>query len=84
MNGSFLRTPGLQLGAYTVTGFCKAHGIGRSLFYKLQNINKGPRTFKAGRKTLISVEAAANWRRQMENETEQGSAPDQSIAGDAL
>ena len=69
MNGSPLRAPGPRLGAYSVSDFCEAHGIGRSLFYKLQSANKGPRTFKAGRRTLISDEAAAEWRRLMEAET---------------
>ena len=82
MNGSPFRAPDPPLGAYTVAGFCEAHGIGRSLFYKLQSVNKGPRTFKAGRKTLISVEAARDWRRRMENETEQAVAANQSTAGD--
>ena len=84
MDSSPFRAPDPPLGAYTVDGFCDAHGFGRSLFYKLQCANKGPRTFKAGRRTLISVEAAAEWRRRMENEAEQAAAANQSTAGDDL
>lgn len=52
---------------YTVTEFCAEHGgISRVLFYKLQKEGRGPRLMKVGRRTLISAEAAADWRRQME------------------
>jgi len=37
--------------------------------YHLVNAGKGPRLMKVGRRTLISVEAAADWRREMEAKT---------------
>jgi predicted DNA-binding transcriptional regulator AlpA len=52
--------------AFTIDEFCKAHGIGRRLFYKLLQRNEAPATFKAGARTLISTEAAASWRRELE------------------
>ena len=56
--------------AYTVLQFCAAHGgMSRSAFYQLIKENRGPRTFKIGRRTFIGAEAAAEWRRRMEAET---------------
>ncbi len=56
------------LGAYGVDGFAKAHDVGRTLVY--EEIRKGRlRTFLVGKRRLISVEAAAEWRREREEET---------------
>ena len=55
-----------ELGAYSVIGFCTAHGISRGMFYKLTGNGLGPVTFKVGTRTLVSVESAADWRRRME------------------
>jgi predicted DNA-binding transcriptional regulator AlpA len=54
----------------TVNAFCAAHSISRSLFYRLVKDGRGPRVTKINNKTLISSEAAANWRERMERETE--------------
>ena len=51
---------------YSVSDFCHQHGISRGLFYRLLREGRGPRIIKAGRRTLISHEAAEDWRRQME------------------
>ena len=51
--------PLYELGAYNVLGFCLAHGLSRSTFYALRRAGDGPRIMKCGRRTLISVEAAA-------------------------
>jgi len=51
---------------FTVTEFCQAHRISRSHFYDLTRHGHGPRIIKAGNSTLISVEAAAEWRQRME------------------
>lgn len=50
----------------SVSDFCRAHGISRAMFYKLTKEGRGPRTAKVGRRTLISQEAAEEWRREME------------------
>jgi len=50
----------------SVKQFCADHGLSRSFFYKLVATGKGPRLIKLGARTLISVEAAAEWRRLME------------------
>jgi predicted DNA-binding transcriptional regulator AlpA len=52
--------------AFTVPQFCSTHGISRALFYILQREGNGPRVMKAGRRTLVSREAAADWRSRME------------------
>lgn len=52
--------------AYSVADFCAAHGITKVLFYSMLKAGTGPRIMKAGTRTLISTEAAADWRRQME------------------
>ena len=50
----------------TVAQFCEAHDISRTTFYQLQKDGKGPRLMKVGRRTLITAEASADWRRKME------------------
>jgi predicted DNA-binding transcriptional regulator AlpA len=55
----------------SVPEFCRSHGIARSHFYQLLKEGRGPRIIKLGRRTLISIEAAAAWRRALEA----GSAP---------
>ncbi len=51
---------------YSVNEFCHEHGISRGLFYRLLRDGQGPATMKVGRRTLISREAAEEWRRRME------------------
>lgn len=55
--------------AYTVESFCTAHHMARSYFYVLKRQGKAPETYKLGRRTYISGEAAAQWRRRMQEET---------------
>jgi hypothetical protein len=55
--------------SYTVEGFCKAHHIARSYFYTLLRSGRGPDIYKVGRRTYISGDAAAEWRRRMEAQT---------------
>ncbi len=59
---------------YTIPGFCADHHISKAFLYKLNNEGKGPRLMKIGRRTLISAEAAADWRAQMEAQTNQSAA----------
>lgn len=55
---------------YTVAEFCAEHGgISKVLFYKLIKEGRGPRLMKVGRRTLITAEAAAEWRAQMERDS---------------
>jgi hypothetical protein len=56
----------VALSAYSIAQFCQAHGISIDLYFKMQRQGLGPKTMKAGSRTLISVEAAAEWRRVRE------------------
>ena len=60
-------TPRLAL---SIPEFCKAHGISEGFFYKLKKQGEGPREMKVGARTLISFEAAAEWRRERERATQ--------------
>ena len=59
----------MTMGAVSISTFCKAHGISRAHFYNLMKRGKAPRTLIVGRRRLVSVEAAAEWRRSMEDLT---------------
>lgn len=52
--------------AFSVAEFCEKHRITKPHLYELFKRGTGPRIMKVGRRTLISIEAAADWRRQME------------------
>jgi hypothetical protein len=52
--------------APSIAEFCRAHGVSRAFVYALLKRGEGPTIMKAGRRTLVSVEAAAEWRRRME------------------
>lgn len=52
--------------AYTVDEFCESHRICRAQLYNLWNQGRGPRFMKNGVRRLITAEAAADWRQQME------------------
>lgn len=55
--------------AYTIAQFCADHNISRTHFYQLIKDGKAPRLMKLGRRVLVSAEAAADWRRQLEEST---------------
>lgn len=61
---------GVPQAAYSVQQFCDAHGFTKVMFYKLLKQGRGPRFMKIGTRTLISIEAAADWRRSMEDGAE--------------
>jgi hypothetical protein len=52
--------------AFTIAEFCRAHRISQSMYFKMRNLGLGPREMAVGRRTLISIEAAADWRRERE------------------
>jgi hypothetical protein len=58
------------VGAYSVPDFCRLHGgISEAFFHKLVSEGRGPKLMKVGARTLISIEAAAAWRRACEAAT---------------
>jgi predicted DNA-binding transcriptional regulator AlpA len=59
----------VQKQSFSIREFCKLHDISRSLFYVLREKGEAPRVMKVGRRTLISAEAAAEWRKNMEQMT---------------
>jgi len=56
--------------AYSIQQFCDNHNVSHAKFYLLVKEGKAPRLMKVGRRRLISVEAAQEWRRQMEADSE--------------
>lgn len=52
---------------YTIAEFCNAHKISRSFFYVLISKNIAPKITKIGTRTLITAEAAQEWRKKMED-----------------
>jgi hypothetical protein len=52
--------------AYGVDTFCKRHGFSRAYLYLLWKRGDGPCFMQVGARRLISKEAAAEWRRAME------------------
>ncbi len=56
--------------AFSINEFCEQHGICRATFYNLRKVGRGPRVMRVGGRTLISVEAATEWRAGMETKQE--------------
>jgi len=52
--------------AYSIEEFCEANRISRATYYNLRKVGKAPSEMKVMTRTLISIEAAEAWRRQME------------------
>lgn len=57
-----------QSKASSISQFCADHGISRSMFYALRKAGKAPRLLAVGKRRLVSTEAAAEWRKQREEE----------------
>jgi hypothetical protein len=47
---------------YTIPQFCRCHGISVAHYYALRKLGLGPREMVLGRRRLISIEAARDWR----------------------
>jgi hypothetical protein len=54
----------VPLGAMTIAQFCASNGISRSRYFEDQRAGLGPKIFKNGAHTRISIESAAEWRAQ--------------------
>ena len=61
-----IRGPPVAPMAYSIRQFCQAHSISVDTYFRLQRAGLGPVPMKVGGRTLISVEAAAAWRRERE------------------
>jgi len=65
--------------AFKISEFCKAHGISPSSYYELKRHGLGPREMRIGSAGVrISQEAAAEWRRRMEEMAAAGTASGKS------
>jgi hypothetical protein len=56
-----------ELDAYSINQFCVKHGICRASYYNLKTVGKAPKEMRIGSRVLISREAAAEWRRNLED-----------------
>jgi hypothetical protein len=63
--------PPIEPMAYSIRQFCEAHNISVDTYFRAQRAGVGPVTMKVGGRTLISVEAAAAWRREREQASQQ-------------
>jgi hypothetical protein len=54
--------------AFKIQEFCDAHRISRSHYYNLKQRGLGPIETRIGHVTIITVEAAARWRKQRERD----------------
>ena len=57
---------GIAPRAFSIPAFCEAYGISEDTYYKMQREGWGPKVMKVGHRTLISMEAADQWRRERE------------------
>ena len=55
-----------QRDAFSLREFADRHGISISHLFEMLKDGRGPITMRVGRRRLVSVEAAAAWRREME------------------
>jgi len=53
---------------FTIKQFCESHGFSRASLYNLWNEGRGPKTVRVGRRVMITAEAAAAWRRQLDEQ----------------
>jgi hypothetical protein len=60
--------------AMSIKAFCALHAISEDQFFKMQRKGWGPVTMKVGSRTIISHEAAAEWRRQREQAAKEAAA----------
>jgi hypothetical protein len=58
--------PTIPLLAMSITQFCLAHNISEAMYHKMKQQGLGPREMEVGARRLISLEAAAEWRRERE------------------
>lgn len=52
--------------ANSIPEFCRRNQISVGMYFKIARDGDGPRIMKVGRRTLISREAAEEWRRERE------------------
>ena len=61
--------PLLERAAYTIREFCDAHRISKSPYYNLRKQGLGPDEARVLDRVIITMEAAARWRKARERTT---------------
>lgn len=61
-----MNTPHVEPMVYSIEEFCEAHRISVQTYFRLCRAGEGPEVMKVRGRTLISMEAAAAWRRARE------------------
>ncbi|HZW20241.1 hypothetical protein [Noviherbaspirillum sp.] len=51
---------------FTIRQFCEDHDLSKAFFYKLVRNGLGPKVLKVGRRSMVTTEAAAEWRAAMQ------------------
>ncbi len=64
----------MESSVQTIDEFCIEHRICRATFYNLKKQGSAPAIMRVGSRVLVSKEAAAAWRRDMETKTAQQAA----------
>ncbi len=62
--------------ALTISEFCQAHGISLAMYYKLRAVGKGPQEAHVLTKPIITLEAAADWRKAREADAQANESAD--------
>jgi predicted DNA-binding transcriptional regulator AlpA len=52
----------------SISEFCRAYGLGRNTYYRMERAGRGPRTMWIGAAKRIHVDAAEEWARRVERE----------------
>ena len=70
--------PLLERAAYTIREFCDAHRISKSTYYNLRKQDLGPDEARVRDRVIITMEAAARWRKARERATAPKDQPHRS------
>jgi len=73
-NRRALVSPPPDYEACTISQFCVKYGISPSFYWKIQALGIGPRVLKLGGRRFITRQAASDWLRAMEVESERAAA----------
>jgi hypothetical protein len=57
--------------ALSIREFAEAHNLSIDTYFKMQRDGFGPKVMRVGGRTLVSLEAAAEWRAEREKATDQ-------------
>jgi predicted DNA-binding transcriptional regulator AlpA len=63
---------GLNPRALSIRSFCLVYDISPATFFRMQREGWGPKVMKIGHKSLISMEAADEWRQERERTSNKG------------